>query len=146
MALTDKLTAIANAIRAKTGKSATMTIDEMPTEIANISGGGGITPVTVTATITSDFNSTNFYNKVIKPYLGAHITGNNFAIGGTITDGENNVTKFTMVRIIEAVPSFYDLEVGGIRKIGSDWPAKYDRDTTWSIPADSTINATIYNL
>ena len=36
MALTDKLTAIANAIRAKTGKTAKMTMAEMATEITNI--------------------------------------------------------------------------------------------------------------
>lgn len=36
MALTDKLTAIADAIRAKTGKTETMTLDAMPTEIENI--------------------------------------------------------------------------------------------------------------
>lgn len=43
MALIEKLTAIANAIRSKTGKSATLTLDEMPTEIASIetSSGGG---------------------------------------------------------------------------------------------------------
>ena len=40
MALTDKLTAIANAIRAKTGKTNAMTLDEIATEIASISGGG----------------------------------------------------------------------------------------------------------
>lgn len=36
MALTDKLGAIADAIRSKTGKTAAMTLDEMPTEIASI--------------------------------------------------------------------------------------------------------------
>lgn len=36
MALTDKLAAVANAIRGKTGKSGTMTLDEMPVEIAGI--------------------------------------------------------------------------------------------------------------
>ena len=39
MALTDKLTAIADAIRAKTGETGTMTLDEMPSEIESISGG-----------------------------------------------------------------------------------------------------------
>lgn len=39
MALTDKLTAIANAIRAKTGKTANMTLAEMPVEIASIQTG-----------------------------------------------------------------------------------------------------------
>lgn len=41
MALTDKLTAIANAIRAKTGKTEPLTLARMPTEIASISAGGG---------------------------------------------------------------------------------------------------------
>ena len=42
----DKLTAIADAIRAKTHKLSTMTLDQMPDEIASISGGGGggVTP------------------------------------------------------------------------------------------------------
>ena len=41
MALIDKITAIANAIRAKTGTTNTMTLDEMVTEISNISVGTG---------------------------------------------------------------------------------------------------------
>ena len=35
-----QLTNIANAIRAKTGKSDMITVDEMPDEISGISGGG----------------------------------------------------------------------------------------------------------
>ncbi len=38
MALTDKITAVADAIRSKTGKTATMTLAEMPAEILDISG------------------------------------------------------------------------------------------------------------
>lgn len=41
MALTDKLTAIANAIRSKTGGSDLLTLDEMPQEIQSIQTGGG---------------------------------------------------------------------------------------------------------
>lgn len=41
MALTDKLTAIADAIRGKTGKTDGMTLDQMATEISGISTGGG---------------------------------------------------------------------------------------------------------
>ena len=41
MALTDKLTAIANAIRGKTGKTDSLTLDQMATEIAGIQAGGG---------------------------------------------------------------------------------------------------------
>lgn len=39
MALTDKLTAIANAIRSKTGKTGTLTLDQMASEVSNISTG-----------------------------------------------------------------------------------------------------------
>lgn len=41
MALTEKLTAIADAIREKTGKTAALTLGEMPVEIAGIQPGGG---------------------------------------------------------------------------------------------------------
>lgn len=41
MALTDKLTAIADAIRGKTGKTDGLTLDAMPGEIAGIQTGGG---------------------------------------------------------------------------------------------------------
>lgn len=40
MALTNKLTAIADAIRGKTGKTEEMTLDQMATEIAGIQSGG----------------------------------------------------------------------------------------------------------
>ena len=42
MALTNKLVAIADAIRGKTGKTDTLTLDQMPTEIAGIQAGGGM--------------------------------------------------------------------------------------------------------
>ena len=51
MALIDKLTAIANAIRGKTGKTAELTLDEMATEIANIET--GTTPPTVAQAVPS---------------------------------------------------------------------------------------------
>ena len=40
MALTDKLTAIADAIREKTDTTAQLTLDQMPSAIAGIKGGG----------------------------------------------------------------------------------------------------------
>ena len=43
MALTDKLAAIGNAIRAKTGGTEKLTLDQMPGEIASITTGGGFT-------------------------------------------------------------------------------------------------------
>ena len=41
MALTDKLTAIADAVRAKTGGTEMLTLDEIVSAIRGISGGGG---------------------------------------------------------------------------------------------------------
>lgn len=41
MALTEKLKAIADAIRGKTGKTDGLTLDQMPTEIEGIQSGGG---------------------------------------------------------------------------------------------------------
>lgn len=41
MALTDKLTAVANAIRVKTGKTEKMTLEQMSEEISEISGSSG---------------------------------------------------------------------------------------------------------
>ena len=41
MAITDKLKAIADSIRSKTGKTEEMTLDQMPGEIEGISSGGG---------------------------------------------------------------------------------------------------------
>ena len=49
MALTYKLTAIGNAIREKTGGTDLLTLDQMPTEISNIQGGGTIEELTITS-------------------------------------------------------------------------------------------------
>ena len=53
MALTDKLKAIANAIRGKTGETAEMTLDEMATAIEGISAGAETKMATVTLTNTA---------------------------------------------------------------------------------------------
>lgn len=63
MALTDKLTAIADAIRAKTGKSETMTLDAMPSEIAGIAGTADID-----ALIDGEITEITSYANEIKPY------------------------------------------------------------------------------
>lgn len=66
MALTDKLTAIGVAIRAKTGKTALMTLDEMPTEIASITSGGEpvINPLEVTANGTYTATDCDGYSPI----------------------------------------------------------------------------------
>lgn len=58
MALTDKLTAIADAIREKTGGTEPLTLEQMPTEIAAIeTGGGGMSAEAFLAEIQPEFRS-----------------------------------------------------------------------------------------
>ena len=59
MALTDKLTAIANAIRAKTGETGTMTLDEMPEKILAI----------VTQVVPADLVSYQQWNDKVKSFV-----------------------------------------------------------------------------
>lgn len=78
MALTDKLTAIANAIRSKTGGTATMTLDEMPSEIASISSGGTeITNGVIWNAVGADGYPTEatFYGTVVPKGFGANYFG-----------------------------------------------------------------------
>ena len=63
MALTDKLSAIGNAIREKTGGTELLTLDQMANEIANIQGGGsGDFPSEITIPNTTSGNSAKIFN------------------------------------------------------------------------------------
>lgn len=102
-----KLTAIANAIRAKAGTQNSMTLDEMPTAIANIpSGGSGytvailtdnyithtggaLTQTNLSGPMTSVTLSPTETYRINQPSGGSGITvtanGNNYVISGTPT-------------------------------------------------------------
>lgn len=62
MALTNKLTNIADAIRNKTGKTELLTLDEMPVEIESIQGGGGEGLERVEVSVSSNYISGFFSN------------------------------------------------------------------------------------
>lgn len=69
MALTDKLTAIANATRAKTGTTNQMTLDEIATAINGISSGGNIevksfVPAAAVNVTTVTIDLTNHINNI----------------------------------------------------------------------------------
>ena len=71
MALTDKLSAIGNAIRAKTGGTELLTLDAMPNEIASIEtgGGGGIQVEPIVLTGNQDYEcSGSIASKYINLY------------------------------------------------------------------------------
>lgn len=77
MALTDKLSAIGTAIRNKTGKTALMTLDEMPTEIASISTGADIPAELLTWDWAIDYiDYDGKWDKFIETY-GSRITTTN---------------------------------------------------------------------
>jgi hypothetical protein len=83
MALTDKLAAIATAIRNKTGETGTMTLDQMPTKITNIP----------TTTVTGTNKTAEIANKTI-----TEITETDLAGVSGISDGVfKNCTKLTTV-------------------------------------------------
>lgn len=77
MALTDKLSAIGTAIRNKTGKTALMTLDEMPTEIAGISTGADIPSELLTWSWDIDYiDYQGHWDKFLETY-GSRITTTN---------------------------------------------------------------------
>ena len=80
MAITDKLSAIADAIRAKTGESGTMKLEQMPEKIAGIST--GITPSgNINITDTQQTDVTNYATAQV---VDANLTPDNIADGVTV--------------------------------------------------------------
>lgn len=78
MSVNEKMTAIADAIRGKTGKTEELTLDQMATEIAGItSGGGGGLSVLVNETLVlaTDLTTTNASANV---YQSDKIANNNW--------------------------------------------------------------------
>lgn len=87
-----KLYAIASAIRAKTGDSATMTVDDMPDEIGSISTGAQVEPLSVTENGTYSAPTGYAYSPVTVNVsgggggdMGALIDR---TISGTVTDSD----------------------------------------------------------
>ena len=96
MALTDKLSAIGNAIRAKTGRTELLTLDAMPNEIASIETGGGTIPEEAfTLTGVCDHRFTNgAWDWFIKQY-GDKIT---------TVDISSAVSLFDNCKTLEEIP------------------------------------------
>ena len=95
MALTDKLSAIGNAIRAKTGGTELLTLDAMPNEIASIEtgGGGGIEVEPIVLTGNQDYGcsgslATNYIN-----LFGDTISTNNLQIANYMFYNSKNLIE-----------------------------------------------------
>lgn len=101
MALTDKLTAIANATRAKTGTTNQMTLDEIATAINGISIEKGIamfgiptenksySVFTINHSLYSDYIDTNFPFYLV---IGCYITGISGMVGKILKVDRNKLT------------------------------------------------------
>lgn len=75
MSLKEKMTAIADAIREKTGQPGTLTLDEMAAAIGTISAGAEVRRVTgsfTTDTSGAAFVSCGFRPDVVVGYVGAY--------------------------------------------------------------------------
>ena len=101
MALTDKLTAIADATRAKTGTTNQMTLDEIATAINGISISKGIgmlgiptenksyTVFSIKHSVYSDYIDTNFPFFIV---FGCYITGTSGMVGKILKVDRNKST------------------------------------------------------
>lgn len=115
MALTEKLSAIGDAIRKKTGKTDLLTLDAMPLEIANIETGGGgsamysgeFTPAENVREMDIDVGGafTNFCICATKPVTGYGVKSTGFAFadfntpifcGGATNNSGTSLTVFLM--------------------------------------------------
>ena len=137
MALIDKLTAIANAIRSKTGKSATLTLDEMPTEIASIetgSGGG-----------TEDLNDVLSEQETLIAELKSTLRGK--AIGGD-SGTENNKYKCAL-EYLESTGTQW-IDTGYAFEDDFSWEIDFDgiasNKTVFGGRTSSTRTALLYQL
>lgn len=112
MALTDKLTAIGNAIRAKTGGSALLTLDQMPTAIANIQTGGN--PVVNSLSVTA--NGTYTAPSGVDGYSPVTVSVPDGKLWSNGTWNEINavLTKYYNGEIADLHPYF---DIGSVRSV-----------------------------
>ena len=127
MALTDKLTAIANAIREKTGETGTMTLDEMPEKILAI----------VTQVVPANLVSYQQWNDKVKSFV-ENVTYDpaNYSVSLI-----NNYTDFSN-KSLSAYP--YGYTVSGVKS--GQIITVYNGSDAIFTDAISDTSYTIYNL
>lgn len=92
MALTDKLTAIADAIRNKLGTTDTMTLDEMPDKIGGIETGSSVGFSQVTATSSSVIQDCTFFDSAGELVTGTMPTRSD----ADINSADNGIGSITI--------------------------------------------------
>ena len=98
MALTDKLVAIANAIRGKTGKEDSLTLEQMASEIEDIKlQSNTVTPTDAEQTITADEGYFGLASVVVEAAEGGGIPENArlYYVGNAISELDMSSLNFT---------------------------------------------------
>lgn len=118
MALIEKLKAIADAIRGKTGKTEEMTLDQMATEIAGIQSGGGTDLLQYARGVSTMFYFP-FLNSDTLPFetlvVNAPLSQHNYNFFGNInTAGDKNAQPHGVKKIILTVDRLEMSSQGGI--------------------------------
>lgn len=126
MALTDKLTAIGNAIREKTGGTDLLTLDQMPAEIASISTGGGgieIEPIVLTGDCShfgtgplsskfielfGDKITTNGLTSLSNMFNNYELTNIPFELNMNNASGRSCMSLFERAKNLEVLPMMND--------------------------------------
>lgn len=112
MALINKLTTIADAIRAKTGDTGNMTLDEMATKISSISAGGTTSGNTLDKTVIFKNGDETVVNVSVK---------NGYSVGKpTHTDIQNWKTSDNTVVTFPYTPTDTEITLYGISKTYAD--------------------------
>lgn len=124
MALTDKLTAVADAIRGKTGKPDRLTLDEMPQAIAGIEGGGGVkyTVGTLVPVTIENWDADGEGHTKTVTLTGYNPGPNGIQIG--MPDGCSTANEQALLKAALTVPS-----------VTSSAPKKYAGKTTLTFSA-----------
>lgn len=133
MALTDKLSAIGDAIRAKTGNTDLLTLDQMPAEIASIQGGGDSFIKTVSGACPITLEDCAEWNLLDYKIYGAE--------GGVGDQTENLFDKHYDVGYNGTAPKVSEAPGG----LSTEWYAIEDigTDFTFALNPSSAVSATV---
>lgn len=132
MALTNKLTAIGDAIRYKTGTTELLTLDDMPTAIRSIETGGDaptvkLTELSVTANGTYTPTDSDGFSKVFVNVEGGEDVFNSLWENGTWEEISEVLTSYYNGEITDLSPYF---RIGDKRDISTSAISAYGGNTS----------------
>lgn len=164
MALIDKLSAIGNAIREKTGKDDLLTLDQMPTEIQAIETGGGDLPeegLIITGNCKYkfylggwDWFINTYGNKITTEnitnmnsmFYGSQVEEIPFELNGTLSSSMEIIEMFSGCRYLKSVPKINNIKPGGMSKMFQqcyrlkEIPDDIDANWDWSYIENNTFS------